>query len=604
MAKNRYSLYVLLLIAVAEFAALFLYYPKWKNEKTEAVISYDVSGYYWYLPALFIYKDIKHCSFCDTIIKTYGPTPELQQAYRHSTGNYVMKYAAGQAILLAPAFFAAHAYAAVSGRFPADGFSLPYQLAIAVWALLISLLGLTVLRLVLLHYFSDAVAALTLGSIALATNYVEYAVFSGAMTHNSLFTLYSLLLFLTIRFYYRPSYGLAMLIGLTCGLATITRPTELLSILLPLSWGISSQRALSHRLNFIRSHPGLMLLMAMAAIAVMLIQVYYWHYVTGHYLVYSYGNEGFDWLRPHLAKGLCDPKAGWLLYSPVMMFSIIGFYHLYHNYRHLFWSCLIFFLAFAYVAFSWAEWWYGWSVGHRAMVQSYAVLSLPMAAWYERALACRRLRWLLAPVLAFFLLYNVWLIHGAHRGGLLHGPHMNATYLAAIFGRLHVPEEVFLLMDHTERLGKEQSRYHAAVIYDNDFSADTSANACCADSLCSRKRIRLNRSLQHSPVYWLEVHPHQGQWYCFAADLTATQKEWDVWKMTKFRAEFYQDSVRIKQATVRVHRVLDAFESKRISFCARAPEKPFNKLAIYFDHSGSDKELFIDRLTVEVLKKR
>ena len=41
----------------------FLFYPKWKKSNTEATLSWDVSGYYLYLPAIFIYKDIKKVSF-------------------------------------------------------------------------------------------------------------------------------------------------------------------------------------------------------------------------------------------------------------------------------------------------------------------------------------------------------------------------------------------------------------------------------------------------------------------------------------------------------------------------------------------------------------
>jgi len=42
--------------------ALF-YYPKWNKETTEATISWDVSGYYWYLPAFLIYDDLKQIGF-------------------------------------------------------------------------------------------------------------------------------------------------------------------------------------------------------------------------------------------------------------------------------------------------------------------------------------------------------------------------------------------------------------------------------------------------------------------------------------------------------------------------------------------------------------
>ncbi len=81
------------------------YYPKWKQGGSEATLSWDVLGYYMYLPAVFIYGDIKKCGFKDSILAKYQPTPDFQQAFVHSNGNYVMKYSSGQAVMMAPFFF-------------------------------------------------------------------------------------------------------------------------------------------------------------------------------------------------------------------------------------------------------------------------------------------------------------------------------------------------------------------------------------------------------------------------------------------------------------------------------------------------------------------
>ena len=46
-------------IAILWFFLGFSYYPKWEKPWSEATISWDVSGYYHYLLAIFIYKDIR-----------------------------------------------------------------------------------------------------------------------------------------------------------------------------------------------------------------------------------------------------------------------------------------------------------------------------------------------------------------------------------------------------------------------------------------------------------------------------------------------------------------------------------------------------------------
>ena len=86
------------------FTGMF-YYPKWSKPGSEATISWDVSGYYMYLPAAFIYKDLKKCAFKDSILAKYQPSPDFQQAFLHPSGNYVMKYPAGQAIMMLPLLF-------------------------------------------------------------------------------------------------------------------------------------------------------------------------------------------------------------------------------------------------------------------------------------------------------------------------------------------------------------------------------------------------------------------------------------------------------------------------------------------------------------------
>ena len=68
-----YQLSRLSWIVVSLFILLsaFFYYPKWKQPHTEATISWDVSGYYFYLPAIFIYKDVKQLAFADSLVQKY-----------------------------------------------------------------------------------------------------------------------------------------------------------------------------------------------------------------------------------------------------------------------------------------------------------------------------------------------------------------------------------------------------------------------------------------------------------------------------------------------------------------------------------------------------
>jgi len=103
----------------------------------------------------------------------------------------------------------------------------------------------------------------------------------------------------------------------------------------------------------------------------------YWKYVSGNWLLYTYGDQGFDWLCPHFWNGLFSFKAGWLVYSPAMMLAIVGLIPLFKNHRAHFLASIIFLLLFCYSCFSWREWWYGASLGQRAMIQAYPMLAIP-----------------------------------------------------------------------------------------------------------------------------------------------------------------------------------------------------------------------------------
>src|SRR6478609_5382289 len=102
--KHRYSSYSLYACCITLLLTSFLYYPKWKKGSTEATISWDVSGYYFYLPSILIYHDIKELKFTDAIIDKYKPTNDMNQAFRSENGNYVMKYSSGLAVVYLPFF--------------------------------------------------------------------------------------------------------------------------------------------------------------------------------------------------------------------------------------------------------------------------------------------------------------------------------------------------------------------------------------------------------------------------------------------------------------------------------------------------------------------
>jgi hypothetical protein len=580
---------VLLLLIAVIAAGNLLYYPKWKNGGTEATLSWDVSGYYMYLPLAFLAGDLRDCSYGRELVATYGPTPDFQQGYIHeASGGCVMKYSLGQAVVLSPFFLLAHAYATASETYPADGFSRPYQLGISLGTLLIAAIGLIFLRRVLLRYFSDGVTALTLAALVLGTNYLNYAAIDGAMTHNTLFTVYALLLYTTIRFYERPDWGRGLAIGLLVGLAALTRPTEIVACLIPLLWGVGLGWAdIRERFQLFIRHAGPLALAVIGCLAVGSLQLIYWKYVTGDWLVYSYQDQGFSWLRPHVFAATFSYRSGWLTYSPLMAFALIGFFFLYRYRPRLFPGVLIFCGLFTYITFAWDIWWYGGSLGQRAMVQSYPVYAFPLAAffvWFARTQVRGKL--VIGSVLLVFTYASLWFTHQAHRGGLLYVSEMTRPYYWATLFTYEEKLENRKLLDIVPKLPPEE------ITTPREIFRDTTTYA-------------LGGETEYLPVRSVRLDTLTGHydWLRTSVLVEIPQKEWNVWRMPQYIVELYAKGELLDRDWYRMHRILEGGERRRITLDIRRHPRGADELRVHFWSAGSDKRMRIGDLRVSTFRE-
>ena len=283
------------------------------------LLKYDASGYYLYLPAAVIYKDLKHLEFYPHIDSLYHPSdigvwygvhdqPQIQQK--------TIKYAGGVAISELPFFLIADAYCILSKQYPRDGYSMPYQFSVAMSNLIQVLLGLLLLGKLLLNFFDPDTSAITLLLIAFGTNLYCNTSEDMGMSHAFTFVLFSFIIYCTYRFYTRNDNKYPLLLGLLLGWVLITRPVDFIIIILPLLWPFPAA-ALSpgiNRFTFWATRYKQLLLCAISAVLVASIQLFYWHYTTGYFLHYSYQGEGFDFFHPKILDGLFSYRKGWFVY--------------------------------------------------------------------------------------------------------------------------------------------------------------------------------------------------------------------------------------------------------------------------------------------------
>ncbi|MEP6794170.1 MAG: hypothetical protein ABJB16_07580 [Saprospiraceae bacterium] len=592
------SILAVLFISLIWFSLGTFYYPKWNKQGSEAAISWDVSGYYHYLPAIFIYHDIKKQAYMADIDAKYLPSPAHDQSFgHHDSGNRVNKYAIGQAIMYSPFFFLAHTYAKLTKSYPADGYSKPYQVAIWLGSFLMSLLGLLLLRQILRLYFTDQIVAWVLFALGLATNWMEYASISNGMNHTWLFTLMCGLILFSYQFYKKKNWASSVGIGICLGLATLTRPTEIIWALVPVLWGIQSLR---ERITFLFQQWKKCVVAALIAGLIMSIQMIYWKSVAGEWIVYSYGDQGFNWLHPKIWRGLMGVNVGWWIYTPIMIMALAGFFSLYKKNKPLFWPTFVTSILAIYITLSWAHWEGGGGLGQRNLIQIYPLLSIPLAMlidWFDTR-KWGRVVWMF--ILTVNIYYTGWWVHQAHLGGFFQPGQMTTPYFYNVVGRIHPDRDKFKLLDTREYYRGIPP--NSNVILENDFEKDSAY--CSLPTSAGGKTSCLNAAHQYLGPVNIPVDYNCKSWLRFEADFTIDSREWDVWKYAQWIVQFHHGSEVIKSNFIRIQRLMPKDHvSTHLYFDVHIPNIPFDKCVMTIWNADSPNTILIDNLKVSCFQE-
>ena len=437
MSKNRISLYAVL---ISFIAIIFFRFEKPFGN----ILTWDVFGYYLYLPLSFIYHDlgIHNFSVIDQILGKYHSTAAFYQGIQLDNGNWCLKYSTGLAIIYLPFFLLGHIYALLSS-FPADGFSKPYQDAIMISGIVYALIGLYFIRKILLNFFTDGLAALVILIIVIGTNYFEYITYNGTMPHNYLFAIHSITVWNTIRWHQHYKKRNMFFIGMFGGLATVSRPTEIIILIVPLLWNIWNKEEFKKKILYFYKNSSQLIVFSAGFILMILPQLLYWKVYTGYWLFYSYKNpgEGFDFLSPHTLKFLFSFRKGWLLYTPVMIFAIGGFVYIFRNKRNIFYALFIYLFLHIYISSSWSYWSYAASFSQRTMIQAYPVLAVSLGFFMTSTMNMKILiRWIIYILMGFFVILNIFQTW-QFQHYIIDIDRMTKPYYFRVFGKTHVSDE-------------------------------------------------------------------------------------------------------------------------------------------------------------------
>lgn len=351
----------------------------WGTENYEyRIVHSDGRGYYAFLPALLIQKDLSFKSTHAAEISSYEVEIDPHYLVENKKGQTFNKCYPGVATMQFPFFLMASAYE--SGESNVTGYSIAYLKFFHLGALFFGVLGFFFLRRYLFLALKDKnLALVTAILIFFGTSIFYQAVFRPSMSHH-----YSFCLFAAFALYihkYAKEFRLrhVLIIGALLGLIVMVRPLNILVVLsIPFllgSWG-NVQVFFRKLLQVKNCHLGLSLLVFLVAICPIFILNYG---QTGDWMNWSYEGEGFQFGKNHFFEVLFGFRIGLFVHLPITLLALVGLIFMFKKQRQavLFWlgylSIITFFIS------SWWSWDFGGFYGNRVYIEHMVFFAVPLA---------------------------------------------------------------------------------------------------------------------------------------------------------------------------------------------------------------------------------
>jgi hypothetical protein len=239
------------------------------------------------------------------------------------------------------------------------------------------------------------------------------------MSHAYIFFLSVLFLKYTVDWHEKPSYKNSLLLGIFSGLMILVRPLTILFLIVFVFYNVTNIATFKHKIKFVLDKRWQLGLIILLIFLFFLPQMIYWKSITGNWLFNSYQNERFFFNHPHLTDALFGFRKGWLLYTPVMVLALLGFFFLKKRASGFSFSLPLFVTVNIYFLSCWWAWWFGGSFGNRGYIDMYALLSIPFASCLA---GLSERKWKRITVIAFaFLLMGFGVFETLqYRYGALH----------------------------------------------------------------------------------------------------------------------------------------------------------------------------------------
>lgn len=379
------------------------FYVRPLNSDYHKFIAGDGFGYYSYLPAKFIFNDpnydFKWFNKAHDANYVYSAFPNPEQNLLVEYGNKkINKYYQGLSFIWMPFFVFGHVIAKIT-HYPADGFSLPYQLAIGLASLFYLFLGLFYLRKLLQKLFKDDLAA-TIAPIFIfyGTYLYYYGINLNSQSHVYSFTFITLFMYFAFNFCKEDNNKLTnfLLSALCLAIVACIRPLNgLVLFVTPLFFTKTTFKNIFKFQELKLAH----LAIALLTIAVLYHQLSIMYIQTGTFLPYTYTDEHFDFSNPRLFDVLISYHSGWFVYVPLAFISFFGAFFLPTLKQKI-----VLPLFYAGIIFLYSCWWY-WPITARAVIDYHALLAIFLAAFLIKVRAYKKIHVAFITLLCICVMY-------------------------------------------------------------------------------------------------------------------------------------------------------------------------------------------------------
>jgi len=405
-----------------------------------------------------------------------------------------------------------------------------------------------------------------------------------------------------------------VLLGVIIGLMALSRPTEIVALAIPVLWNVTSKETLLTKIQMLWKRKFQVIVFALIVGIIGSFQLLYWKLFTGKFLFNSYGanaGEGLDLFSPYTYKFLFSFRKGWLLYTPVMLLAISGFYFMYRQKKEIFFALFGYFAVNVWIVSSWSNWWYAQSFSQRAMVSSYPIMTIAMGFFFTWLFAQKtRVKVIGFGFVTFFLVLNIFQTIQFDKG-VLHGDRMTKDYYFSTFGKLHVTQESKeLLLVNRSFDGKEEltnegdytKRFLEVLNFDSGTGWDTKIahSGCCV--------AKLDKDSIYSPyieVAYNKLTQKDYAWIRVSAFVYPSKKDIED-NAFSLVLNFMHKGYPYKYKTLEANKMeLIPDQWNKIEFEYLTPEvrKTTDKFRTIIWYRGNGS-LFVDDLKVEVFEKK